>query len=326
MDAGMETFLREELLDRRRKLETAMPRSPADGPLVRLLQEVDYALESMKQGTFGLCLVCHEPIERDRLLRNPLLKNCIDHLTPSEQRALQQDLDLAGKIQGGLLPKQDFRFDDWEVYYHYEALGPVSGDYCDLMTTEDGHLYFLLGDVSGKGVAASILMSHLHAIFRSLVSVGLPFDQLMDRANRVFCESTASSSFATLVCGKAGHGGAVEICNAGHCPPLMLCKRDTLSIEATGLPLGLFCSSPYEVRKLVLSPGEFLFLYTDGLTEARNQDGEEYGASRLARVLCGNGRGPAREIVSNSLNDLKGFLSGRSVADDLAIMAVRLAG
>ena len=75
-------------------------------------------------------------------------------------------------IQGELLPKQDFKFNGWEVSYRYEPAGPVSGDYCDLVSTESGDLYFLIGDVSGKGVAASFLMARLHAIFRSLIMAG----------------------------------------------------------------------------------------------------------------------------------------------------------
>jgi sigma-B regulation protein RsbU (phosphoserine phosphatase) len=323
MEAGREAYLREKLLDRRQKLQAAVPLSPDNTPLIRLLHEVDLALESMNMGSYGLCENCHDPIEEDRLLRNPLLRTCLDHLTPLEQYTLEQDLDLAGRIQSELLPKREFRFGGWETYYHYEAMGPVSGDYCDLMTTNDGHLFFLLGDISGKGVAASILMSHLHAIFRSLMSVGLPFDQLMERANRVFCDSTTSSSFATLVCGKASPTGAIEICNAGHCPPLLACAKGTRSLEATGLPLGLFCSSPYGVQKVQLEPGECLLLYTDGLTEARDKANEEYGIPRLEKTFGENYKAPAQDVVGVCLNDLRAFISGASKTDDLAIMAVR---
>ncbi len=325
MEAGMEAYLRGQLVERRQRLQAAVPLSPDKAPLVTLLREVDSALESMNRGTYGLCEVCHETIEKDRLLKDPLLKNCLDHLTPEERRALERDLDLAGRIQNGLLPKQDFRHGNWEIYYHYEALGSVSGDYCDIIAAGDGNLYFLLGDVSGKGVAASILMSQLHAIFRSLMSVGLPFDQLMVHANRLFCDSTTSSSFATLVCGKACPTGTVEICNAGHYAPLLVRDGNTPGLEATGLPLGLFCSSPYGVRSVQLEPGESLILFTDGLTEARNKSGEEYGTARL-KALLGRQRGaPAQVTIGACVSDLMSFLAGASRTDDLAVMAVRRA-
>jgi sigma-B regulation protein RsbU (phosphoserine phosphatase) len=311
------------LLERRQKLEVAVPLSTPGSPLLRLLDEVDLALQEMNEGTYGRCEVCHDPIEQDRLLRNPLLKNCLDHLTNDERRALEQDLDLAGRIQNGLLPKQDLRFGKWEIYYHYEALGSVSGDYCDVIPADNGDVFFLLGDVSGKGVAASILMSHLHAIFRSLMSVGLSFDQLMVRANRVFCESTVSSSFATLVCGRACPDGTVELSNAGHCPPILAGDHSCRCLEATGLPLGLFCSSPYGVQNLHLDPGGCLLLYTDGLTEARSRSGEEYGSSRLSVAVGRSWKLPAHEVVDLCLDEWRGFLDGAAKTDDLAIMAVR---
>src|SRR5207249_11064553 len=129
-------------------------------------------------------------------------------------------LELASRIQRELLPKPDLHVDGWQVAYHYQPAGPVSGDYCDLIRAESGDMYFLVGDVAGKGVAAAMLMSHLSALLRTLISLGLPLDQLMERASRVFCESTLPMHYATLVCGRATRSGAMELCDAGHPPPL----------------------------------------------------------------------------------------------------------
>src|SRR6202041_3326420 len=117
----------------------------------------------------------------------------------------------------------------------------VSGDYCYLILppSPDGKLIFLLGDVSGKGVAASLLMTHLHAMFRALSGIGLELDRLMEMANRMFCESTIAGQFATLVCGRAGQCGEIEIASAGHFPVLLSSKDGVKHLEATGLPLGM---------------------------------------------------------------------------------------
>ena len=104
---------------------------------------------------------------------------------------------------------------------------------------------------------------------------------------------------------------------------MLVCAKGTRNLEATGVPLGLFCSSPYGVQKVQLEPGECLLLYTDGLTEARNKSNEEYGISRLAKTVGERYRAPAQDIVGVCLNDLRAFLSGASKTDDLAIMAVR---
>src|SRR5713101_5185284 len=148
------TYLRSELEQRRERLHSALHSSAGDSSLSQLLTDVDAALDRFASGTYGLCQTCHDPIEPDRLLADPLVQFCLDHLTREEQRALENDLTLASRIQRALLPRVDFS-PGWEVRYHYQPAGLVSGDYCDLLETPDG-LLFLLGDVSGKGVAASM--------------------------------------------------------------------------------------------------------------------------------------------------------------------------
>jgi phosphoserine phosphatase RsbU/P len=323
MGSVRDTLLRTQLLERRERLESAIAEFEETPHLVHLLQEVDAALQRMDIGSYGLCEVCHDPIEEDRLVADPLVRNCLDHLTPGQRRALEQDLDLASRIQRGLLPKQSLSFAGWEVYYYYEAAGPVSGDYCDLVSTGRSDLFFLLGDVSGKGVAASMLMAHLHAIFRSLITLDLPVSQLVEQANRVFCESTTPEYFATLVCGKASGSGAVEVCNAGHCPPLWVRGGEVTSIEATGLPVGLFCSGQYSVKKMQLAAGDGLLLYTDGFSEARNGSDDEYGVERLSKLAGGcHGLSP-RALIGICLEDLAAFQSGTPKTDDLTLVAVR---
>ena len=189
-------MFRDQLLLRRRKLEAAAAPHVDEEEVARLIQEVDGALARMAAGRFGFCETCSEAIEPDRLRTDPLTRFCLDHLTARDQRALQRDLELASRVQRELLPKPDVRLDGWEVAYHYQPAGPVSGDYCDFVGADSGDVYFFLGDVAGKGVAAAILMSHMSAMLRTLISVGLPLDQLMERASRVFCESTLPAHYA----------------------------------------------------------------------------------------------------------------------------------
>ena len=195
-------FLHSQLEDRKRRLEEAIAVAPRNGGLVGLLRDVDSALERMTKGNYGLCDVCHDPIEQDRLLADPLVCYCLDHLTQPQRAALQRDLELASEVQRNLLPRPNLRAGCWETSYHYAPIGAVSGDYCDLIPS-DGQLFFVLGDVSGKGVAASMLMTQLHALFRSLTSMALPLGQIVTHANRVFCESALAGQYATLVCGQA---------------------------------------------------------------------------------------------------------------------------
>ena len=181
----------------------------------------------------------------------------------------------------------------------------------------------LLGDISGKGVAASMLMAHLHASMRTLLGFGLPLPQLIQRANRVFCESTMANHYATLVAARFSPAGTVEVCNAGHCPPLHVRGGEVTSIEATGVPVGLFCVRDYAVKTLTMGPGELLVLYTDGVTESRNDADEEYGEERLKRLVSGVAHEASQAVVEKCIADVTAFRGGARRTDDLTVMAIR---
>ncbi|HEV7475069.1 MAG TPA: SpoIIE family protein phosphatase [Pyrinomonadaceae bacterium] len=323
MVTAIEPLLREQLIDRRQRLETAASAFHRPAELTQLLKEVDAALHRMDLGTYGLCEVCHDPVEPERLLADPLTRFCLGDLTPREQRALEEDLELASQIQTGLLPPPTQQIDGWEVSYHYEPAGAVSGDYCDLIKGEDQSLHFALGDVSGKGVAASMLMAHLNAMFRTLISINLPLEQMVERASRVFCESTLPTQYATLVCGRATTSGDVEVCNAGHLPPLLIQKGEVTSIAATGLPVGVFSTETFSVNRIHMSKGDTLFLYTDGLSESLDSAGNEYGADRLSQLLNDNHELATDSIITLCRRELRTFAEGRIPRDDLTLMAIK---
>jgi sigma-B regulation protein RsbU (phosphoserine phosphatase) len=315
------TFLHSQLEDRKRRLQEAIALAPRNGSLAGLLHEVDSALDRMNKGTYGLCEECHDPVEQDRLLADPLVRYCLDHLTDKQRAALQRDLDLASEVQRNLLPRANFRGGCWDTSYHYAPLGPVSGDYCDLIPS-DGQLFFVLGDVSGKGVAASMLMTQLHALFRSLNCMQLPLSQIVTHANRVFCESALAGQYATLVCGQAKADGEVEIHNAGHLPAIVAGQGGVLRIESTGLPLGMFREAEFSTTRLHLEVDDMLFLYTDGLSEASNAE-DEYGVDRVTQLVRQQtGRRPA-ELISACLDDLNAFADRSLHSDDLTLLAIQ---
>jgi sigma-B regulation protein RsbU (phosphoserine phosphatase) len=322
MVTAIEPLLREQLIERHQKLRTASNAFHRPAELTRLLEEVDAALHRMDVGTYGLCEVCHESIEPERLLADPLTRFCLGDLTPREQRALQEDLELASQIQTGLLPPPVQKIDGWEVSYHYQPAGAVSGDYCDLIKGEDQSLHFALGDVSGKGVAASMLMAHLNAMFRTLISINLPLDQMVERASRVFCESTLPTQYATLVCGRANTSGEVEVCNAGHLPPLLVQEGKVTNIAATGLPIGVFSSESFSVNRVNMKKGDTLFLYTDGVSESLDGGGNEYGVERLSQLLNDNSTLSPDLLISLCRHELHSFAEGRVPQDDLTLMAI----
>jgi sigma-B regulation protein RsbU (phosphoserine phosphatase) len=314
--------LRQQLLSRREKLHAAAPQSRTP-ELQQLLRDVDAALKRMDAGNFGICETCQDSIENERLLLDPLCRNCLDHLSAPERRALEFDLDLAYQVQRGLLPGSDLTIDGWSMAYAYQPAGPVSGDYCDLIALENGAGFFMLGDVSGKGVTASMLMAQLHAIFRSLAPVTGSVTDLVAKANRIFGQTNPASRFATLVCGHVNNRGAVQLCNAGHCLPLHVSAQAVAPIDSTGLPLGLFGDAEYPSQTLTLARGDCLLLYTDGLSEAFNSASEQYGVDRICDVLRDRGPSSPKDLLAALLKDLESFRTAAPQADDLTIMVLR---
>jgi sigma-B regulation protein RsbU (phosphoserine phosphatase) len=314
--------LRQQLIARRNRIAAVLPQAPAQ-KFQQFLGEIDAALERMEAGTFGICETCHDSIENERLLADPLARNCLDHLSPAERRTLERDLDLALEVQKGLLPAATLEIGGCEMAYCYRPLGPVSGDYCDVLPLDDGAGLFMLGDVSGKGVAASMLMAQLNATFRSLAIATTSVTDLVGKANRVFCQGNPTCHFATLICGHIDRHGNFEICNAGHCPPLRVSGGEVTRIESMGLPVGVVCDGEYPSQTRTLNKGDSLVMYTDGLTESFNAAHELYGSKRLADLVARHTTLPPKELLAAILEDVAEFQAGHAPSDDLTIMILR---
>jgi sigma-B regulation protein RsbU (phosphoserine phosphatase) len=318
----MDAYMREQLLDRRHKLEHADQHAGGSERLQHLLEEVDSALARMESGCYGICESCHDTIECDRLIADPLVRFCLDHLTRHERSALEQDLQLAKRVQTGLLPKGNLDRNGWQICYHYEPAGLVSGDYCDVIDAGENGLYFMVGDVSGKGVAASMLMAHLHAMFRTLIPGGLSLPCMLQHASRVFRDSTLPNQYATLVAARAWPDGTVEICNAGHPFPLVVREGAVEALETSDLPIGLFGSEEFALTELSLDPGHGLVIYSDGVSEATDLSGTEYGADRLRELIGQKHRLDASTLLAACRDDLGEFRRNAIKTDDVTLLVL----
>jgi sigma-B regulation protein RsbU (phosphoserine phosphatase) len=256
-------------------------------------------------------------------LRTELLRMTTDgERLASERAAAHRDLAAAAHLQRLLLPPSPLTAPGWTAVHHFEPAGAVSGDYVDLVPFED-RLYFMLGDVSGKGIPAALLMAQLHAMFRTLIPFGMPLDALMARASALLCASSLPAQYATLVSGYLDPEGEVVLCNAGHPPPLVIRGQARATVDATGVPMGLFCESQFTSTRQAFSPGDSLLIYTDGLTEARNAAGEEYGASRVEHVAAAVAQRPLQDLVTSTLRAHADFRGDVPTGDDLTVLAIR---
>ena len=319
--SSLDVVFRGSLGERRSKLKDAIAENGSIPEFNALLLQVDTALAKLDHGTFGKCERCDGFVETGRLLADPLVRFCLGELTDAEKRSLENDLQLASAIQRGLLPQMSLGHGSWKSDFVYEPLGPVSGDYCDVIPAGDD-LYFILGDVSGKGMAASLLMSSLRAIFHSLIPLDLELCDLMSRTNRLLVDSSPSNQFATLILGKASRDGELEIVNAGHLPPILVKNGMKGELNFSGLPLGMFAETPFSMNKINLNRGDSLLLFTDGVTEAVNESGTEFGAKGVFDALDGEGFAEPSDLIQKCLDSVSAHRGNALRTDDLTVLAL----
>lgn len=322
MATNINPFMQQQLLSRRDRLQNALTESGHSAQLHNLLHEVDRALERMQSGSFGICEECHDTIEADRLICDPLVRFCLEHLSRQERDALERDLELAAQVQKGLLPPQNLQRQGWHICYHYDPAGLVSGDYCDVVDAGESGLYFMVGDVSGKGVAASMLMAHLHAMFRTLIPMGFSLRCILEHASRVFAESTLPNQYATLVCGRALPNGEIQVTNAGHPAPLIVRNGAVEALEGSGLPVGMFCNEEFSLTELSLNRGERIIIYSDGVSDAVDGSSLEYGTDRLRHLISQHHAASPIDMLSACRDDLSSFRGQARKQDDVTLFVL----
>lgn len=317
------THLHDRLVAGRAALDE-FTRTRPEPQLLDLLQRIDTTLQQLHNGTWGVCGVCHESISPAGMEEHPLVSICLECMTEAQRTALEYDLKSAAKVQRALLPPTTLSHDGWDVSYIWEPFGAVSGDHIDLVqppsTTDPFHL--LLGDVAGKGVAASLLQSQLHALLRALTDTQTTLSNLIGRANNLFFEGTSASNYATLTAVRLYPDGRAVLSNAGHPRPLLADRRGVRPIEDASIPLGMLADAEYPEREIQLRQDDTLLLYTDGWTEAEYGD-EEYGVGRAAAAFRRARKLPLRDLLASCRDDLATFLNGESRGDDLTLVAVR---
>jgi len=152
--------------------------------------------------------------------------------------------------------------------------------------------------------------------------MSLPLSQIVPYVNRFFCESALAGQYATLVCGLAKPTGEVEIHNAGHCPAIVAGRDGVFRIESTGLPLGMFLETEFSATRIQLETGDTMFLFTDGLSEASNEN-DEYGVDRIMTLVHQHSARQPAEMIAACLDDLRTFTNGGPGFDDMTVLAVR---
>ncbi len=241
-----------------------------------------------------------------------------------ERRRLEEELALARKIQQRLLPTAFPALDGFEIFGLNISSKQVGGDYLDVIRIDDHRYLLAIADVSGKGVPASLLMSNLQASLLALTPDMKSLSSLVARVNNIIFANTDSDKFITCFCGILDTGARTLTCvNAGHNPPYRIQADGSLqTLEKGGLLLGMIPDMPYEEEVIPLHPGESVVMFTDGVTEAMNEEQQLFDEPRLEKILTSNPDMPAQPLVERIVQEVKHFAGAAPQSDDITILIV----
>jgi len=245
--------------------------------------------------------------------------------------SIQQDLQTAREIQQAILPKTFPPFPErteFSIFASMIAAKEVGGDFFDFFLIDNERLGFVIGDVSGKGVTAAIFMAVSRTLIRATGLKGISTEECMNYVNRLLCNESISCMFVTVFYGILNTTtGEVEYVNAGHNPPYILSGNQVRKVQMTaGTVLGCMEDFIYHSKKVQLIPGDLLFLFTDGVTEAFNIHEQLYGEERLENYLQTHVAHPIEEVVKESILDVTKFSSGMPQSDDITLLAIQFNG
>jgi sigma-B regulation protein RsbU (phosphoserine phosphatase) len=242
-----------------------------------------------------------------------------------QQERLERELQLASEIQQRLQPTAPPLVPGYEFQGISFPCYEIGGDYYDFIKRADGRLVIALGDVSGKGTAAALLMSSLHAAIHAQTGSHDTLVGTISAVNRYLADNIPSNRFVTLFCAELDpESGALTFLNAGHNPPLIVHASGTVEqLAAGGLPLGIKADAEYREGRTNLQPGDVLVIYSDGVTEASSPSGEEFGPTRLYECVSRNVDASAAGIRDRIESALTKFAQGTRAADDITLVIVK---
>jgi sigma-B regulation protein RsbU (phosphoserine phosphatase) len=276
---------------------------------------VDLAVEAMRRGA---CDFIQKPWDNDRVI-------AVVRKQAETVRRRKSELEIAANVQQKLFPHQSHHLGTIDYAGHCVAAREVGGDYYDFLDVDESTVGFVLGDVSGKGVPAALLMANLQACFRSQEPLALlQPGHVLDTVNRHFFDSTAAERFATLFFGiYDDRTRGLRYVNCGHVPPLLLrASGEMETLDPTATMIGAFRQWNCTEGQVSLSPGDTLLVYSDGVTEAEAPSGEEFGEERLVRCLR-DSRGLAASSLVHCIVERVTEFSHGSRYDDVTVVVLK---
>jgi len=248
------------------------------------------------------------------------------HEVAISEKVMEREMNIANTVQRGLLPQSSPVIENYSFFDFYRPAKYLGGDYYDYIVLADGRLVFALGDVSGKGVAASLLMAKLSAEVRGGLIIESTFTSMVQRLNRIFCEPRWDNRFVTFFFGildPVTH----EICfhNAGHIPPILVSldgKIEMLGEDIIGLPLGVMEDTEYPESRFTIQKGQKLVVLSDGITDAMNMKGEYFSMSGVMKHIASNNADSVEDFGEHLMSAVHSFAGRTPQTDDQSLIIV----
>ena len=242
-----------------------------------------------------------------------------------EKQRYDNEMEIAARVQKGLLPAKIPQISGYEFFVSYEAARAVGGDYYDFIQTDESLIWFALGDVAGKGVPASLVMSRVCSAVRSTVEFVTDVTDAVHRVNHHVDESAHDGRFITFILGQIDlEQNLVSFVNAGHLVPLLLAADGTLRelvADHPSVPLGVMEDYDYQTIQHQFQPGERMILFTDGVTEAMNEERELFGIDRL-KVAIQESKAGSENLGTAILQDVRTFVGQNEQYDDMTLVII----
>lgn len=253
------------------------------------------------------------------------LENALLYREAREKQRLKEELALAGEIQKRLLPDHYPELPNVEVADLSFPCKDVGGDYYDYLKLGDRGFGCAVGDVSGKGMPAALLMANLQAGLRALVDGTTGIPQIMERLNKLLARSSATKKFATIFYGEVDvTTQTMTYVNAGHIFPFLVSSAgDVRYLSTGGTIVGMFEEATFTEERFPLHSGDIIVLFTDGVTEARDPEGREFGVDRLVRFVVDHRTISPKRMVLELHREIVAFLRDRPLEDDFTLVVIK---